>query len=221
MKCFAPWLARSVLVAASSFAGGCQLVGGMMESYRQSSTRTVEAEYLGLRDKTVAVLVTADPGIDLRAPGIRAELIRRITDRLANPALDTGIRGVVPAADVIEYMANYPGWVAKPMGDTAKELDNVDVILFVELTEARIFDPGNQYLLDGAAGGTVSVLDTTDSIRDNFDFQRVIQVKFPDSGGYGPDKIPPAAVATELTRRFVDRATWLFYPHEEPYYPKY
>jgi hypothetical protein len=56
---------------------------------------------------------------------------------------------------------------------------------------------------------------------DDFRFQKRINVKFPDAGGYGPADIPLAAVNTELTNRFVQRATWLFYDHEEANKLKY
>ena len=52
-------------------------------------------------------------------------------------------------------------------------------------------------------------------------FQRAVRVAFPDGTAYGPDDYPRAVVSAALASRFVDRASWLFYEHEEPYYPEY
>ena len=56
---------------------------------------------------------------------------------------------------------------------------------------------------------------------EEFAFEKPVKVQFPDKDGYGPTELASGVVSTELARRFVDRATWMFYLHEEPYYPKY
>jgi hypothetical protein len=89
------------------------------------------------------------------------------------------------------------------------------------LVEYRLNEPGNQYLWSGLATGTLDVYEADSPAPDEPAFQKPIRVAFPDKNGLGPNDIPRAGVATELGRRFVDRATWLFFKHEEPYYPKY
>jgi hypothetical protein len=71
------------------------------------------------------------------------------------------------------------------------------------------------------AAGSVGVNEWTRPCPDEFSFEKPIKVTFPDKDGYGPEDLERAAVATELARRFVDRVTWMFYSHQEPYYPKY
>ena len=42
-----------------------------------------------------------------------------------------------------------------------------------------------------------------------------------DDEGYTPADFSEPQIAAVLQSRFIDRASWLFYEHEEPYYPDY
>lgn len=204
--------------------GGCAipaLIGGMTESYRKSSTKTVKPETDVLDGKSFAVLVTTDRSIEETAPGISATLVARITQMLADPNNDAGTTGVVPPAMVIQYMYDHPGWRAKSMEDLAKELGNVQRLVFVEVSEFQTKEPGNRYLYDGVAAGSVAVVEADSSLADFYSFERSILVKYPDQQGFRVEEMPEAAVRTELMRRFVDRVVWPFITHQEPYYPKY
>ncbi len=211
-------------LAATLALGGCAigaLVGGMAQSYKKSSTHTVKPETKVLDGKSFAVLVNTDRSIEEAAPGISATLLSRITEILANPQNDAGATGVVPPAMVIQYTYDHPGWRAKSMEDLAKDLGGAQRLVFVELTEFRTTEPGNKYLYDGVAAGSVSVVEADSKLADYYTFERSILVKFPDEQGHRPEEIPEAGVRTELMRRFVDRVTWPFITHQEPYYPKY
>jgi hypothetical protein len=97
----------------------------------------------------------------------------------------------------------------------------VDCVVIVEIDEFQLHDPGNMYTWDGVASGTVGVFDVTGPLPNEFAFRKVVTVRFPDQKGQSPDAMPGDMVSTELLRRFIDRAVWPFYTHEEPYYKKY
>jgi len=213
-----------VLTGGAAWQTGCAipaLIGGMTESYRRTSTKEVKAETDVLEGKSFAVLVTADRSIEEAAPGISATLVSRVTQILADPNNDAGTTGVVPPAMVIQYMYDHPGWRAKSMEDLAKELGGVQRLVFVEVSEFRTTEPGNKYIYDGVAAGSVAVVEADSKLADYYSFERTILVKYPDEQGRRPEEIPEAAVRTELMRRFVDRVVWPFMTHQEPYYPKY
>jgi hypothetical protein len=212
------------LAGGTLLQSGCAipaLIGGMTESYRRTSTKEVKAETDVLEGKSFAVLVTADRSIEEAAPGISATLVSRITQILADPKNDAGTTGVVPPSMVIQYMYDHPGWRAKSMEDLAKELGGVQRLVFVEVSEFRTTEPGNKYIYDGVAAGSVAVVEADSKLADYYSFERTILVKYPDEQGRRPEEIPEAAVRTELMRRFVDRVVWPFMTHQEPYYPKY
>lgn len=212
------------LACALAALGGCAvsaLIGGMAESYKKTSTHEVKPETNVLDGKTFAVLVTTDRSIEEVAPGLSATLVSRITQILADPRNDAGTTGVVPPAMVIQYMYDHPGWRAKSMDDLAKELGGAQRLVFVEVSEFRTSEPGNKYLYDGVAAGSVAVVEADSDLADYYTFERTILVKYPDEQGHRTEEMPVAAVRTELMRRFVDRVVWPFITHQEPYYPKY
>ena len=98
--------------------GGCQLISGMSESYYRNATKTVPPEWDGLKGKSVGVLVAMDPSLHTQFPQMEVYLIARVTERLADPAHDTGVTGYTDIRESLSYSANHPGWIAK----SAKEL---------------------------------------------------------------------------------------------------
>ncbi len=194
------------------------LVGGMADSYRRTTPRSIAADYLGLKGKSFAVLVTADRMIESQHPGIATELTGRISERLRQNAEASGY---VPPATVVGYMANNPGWLTRTHAELAKDLGGVERLIIVELTDFSTNEMGNQYIWDGVAGGTLGVAETDGTLANDFAYQKSIRVKFPDKSGTSSSDMSRDLVVGALMERFVDRCTWLFYEHPELYYITY
>lgn len=188
-----------------------------MESYRETSTRPVPAEYDGLVDKSFAVFVAADRLIQSNHPQAIARLTTLITQRLIEHA---DASGVVPPSVILEYQYNHPNWVAKTYDELADHF-GVERLIYIDLYDFQLHEPGNAYLWSGVAAGTVGVVEADGPLGDEFMFAKTIAVRFPDDAGYGPTDFTAAQITAILEKRFVDRVTWLFYEHEEPYYPDY
>jgi hypothetical protein len=216
----APTLARAIgalgAAAALALATGCAAVGfigAMADSAERTGSSTIEAEYDGLAGGSYAVVVWADRSVQMQFPALVPSLIQRVDQRLAANA---GATGHVPGDRVTEYLSNHPQWVAWPRSRLAAELDNVDRLVFIEVNEFRTNEPGNDFIWDGLAWATVSVVERAQVGSDAEVFRREIRVRFPDSRGFGVDDFGRDAVASTLLKRLVDRASWLFYTHEEP-----
>jgi hypothetical protein len=201
--------------------GSCQIVGGALDSYERESTREIKAEFRGLEGKTFAVVVSADRFIQSDYPDIVDYLTTKVTERLSAPTARPSPGGYVPAREVLTYLYDHPGWSSKPMAEIAKGLGGVERIVLIEVSEFRLREPGNQYEWDGVASGTVAVVSLDSNIPDEYAFQKAVTVKFPDKKGYGPEQMSQSAVMTALAMRFVDRTSWCFYDHDEPYRPEY
>jgi hypothetical protein len=210
----------SIAIGMLQGCAGLGFIGAMSESYKRSSKRWVEAEYTGLEEKSWAVAVSASRGIQGEFPDVVPWMTHKSAERLvANQAI-IGASSYVPADKVLRYQYENPRWVAMPKGELARAL-GVQRLIFVELVEYRLSEPGNQYLWAGLATGTVNVYEADGPAPDEIAFQKPIRVGFPDKLGFGPGDIHASVVATALGTRFLDRVTWLFYRHEEPYYPDY
>lgn len=211
-------------LCAVACAGGCNIVGifgGMAEAYKQQSTHEVKAEYAGLEGKSFAVVVAADRGIQAEQPDLVRYLTTKMTDRLADNKNVPRAGGFVPAEDVLTYTYQHPGWASKPMSELAKELGGVQRLVYIEIFEYRLREPGNQYEWDGAGGATVAVIETDSTVPEDYAFQKQITVTYPDKKGYGPADMTESAINTVLATRLIDRVTWLLYDHQEKYYPDY
>lgn len=205
-------------------APGC-FVGALIQTYQESSTRSVAAEYTGLGGRSFAVVIAADRSVQAEHPNLVDELTTRMTARLANPANVPCPGGYVPAEMVLKYLYDHPGWATMSRAQLAAALAGggkpVERIIYIDLFEYRLNDIGNQYEWDGMAAGNLSVFEIDSPVPEESAFDRTIQVKFPDKRGYGPSDMSQVMVTSTLAKRFVDRASWLFYVHDEPYHPDY
>ncbi len=189
----------------------------MVESYKRSSTHEVKAEYLGLAGKTFAVVVSVDRVVLSERPELAGGLIVAISERLKE---NTTAAGYVPPMRVIEFMSTNPRWAIMTPAELLKEF-GVDRLVYVEVLDFRLNEPGNRYLWDGLASATMGVLESESGLPDEYAFRRQVSVAFPDEKGVTPTDMTQSVVATRLQTRLVDRIVWVFYDHQEPYYPTY
>lgn len=202
------------LLAVLAGAGGCQIFGFIAagtSEYQKSRPRDVPGKYGGLAGKSFAVVIAADRVVQSSYPGVIEEVTARVSERLAQ---NTDAAGWVPPERLLAYLYANPRWVAIPRGELARELE-VDRLILIDLTEFRLNEPGNQYVWDGMAAGTVSVIEADAPFPDEPAFQEAVRVSYPDKGGMTPADLPGQSVASVLVKRFVDRASWLFYTHKE------
>lgn len=206
-----------LLAVAGALLPGCSAIGALAGSYDRTGSHDVEPEYTGLEGKSFAVVVRAGQLIQADFPEVVVKLSLDVSERLA---AQSGASGYVPAPRVIDYLYNHPRWVAMPLDELAKQL-GVQRIVFIEINEYRLQDPGNAYLWQGVCGAMVGVVEADGYAPEEFAFRKQLRITFPDKSGFGPNDLPRSGVNTELVRRTVDRASWLFYKHEEANYPDY
>lgn len=198
---------------------GC-FIAPIVDSYKRTSTHEIKAEYTKLEDKTFAVIVSSGRGIESENPGVTDAILLRITQRLVLP--EVGASGAIPPADVIQTLYNRPAWQSMNYEDIAKHLlDGVERLVVIEMDEFRLTEPGNKYEWSGVAAGRVMVVEIDGIDPNAVVYEKFVSVRFPDKQGYTPDILKSKDVASVLLARFVDRASWLFYNHQEPYYPEY
>jgi len=205
--------ALGVVVLANSV--GCTIVGwGFMayDEYRKSGTHIEKAAYTGLKDKSFAVLVSADRMIQANYPEVVPQLTVAISDRLAE---NVDASGWVPGQTMLAYQYDHPDWASRSYGELADEL-GVQRLIVVDLQEFRLNDPGNRHLWDGVAAATVVVIEADGPFPDDAAHEHFVHVTFPDSGGFGPEDFSRVEIISVLKSRFVSRATWPFYNAEIP-----
>lgn len=216
---FAQFASTAMAATACLSLSGC-ILAPIVENYKRTSTHEVKAQYTKLEDKTFAVVVSAGRGIETEAPGVPDEMLVRISYRLSQP--EVGAAGVLPPRTVVKMLYDRPQWQAMTYQELAKDLlGGVERLVFIELEDFRLTDPGNDYEWNGVAAGRVLVVESDGIDPNQIVFEKYISVKFPDKSGWTPQTMQQNLVVSTLLSRFVDRASWLFYDHQEPYYPEY
>ena len=211
--------ALGVLALSLLTVSGCNLVAFFAMAADKTIPKEVDAMYAGLVGKDFAVVAMTDRMVEADFPGVVPKVISDVSERLAQEkAVDAS--GYVPADRVMAYLYSHPNWVVRPMSELATAL-KVQRLIVIEVTEYRLNEPGNSYIWGGVAAGIVQVYEADSPLPDDPAFDRTIQVQFPDGTNTGRDQVAGNVVGTELVRRFVDRAVWLFYNHEEPKDLKY
>ncbi len=205
--------ALAVLTLSAGLLAGCNIVSFAAMAYDEAVPKKIAAQYRGLADKNFAVVATTDRRIEADFPGVVIKVVSDVSERLAK---EEGVKaaGYIPPDRVMTYLYSHPNWVVRPMSELAKEL-KVDRLVFIELTEYRLNEPGNSYIWDGVAAGVVQVFEADSQLPDDPAFDRMVQVKYPDDSNTGPENMKGNEVGSVLVRRFVERASWLFFDHEE------
>lgn len=201
----------SALLAASLLPAGC-IFAPMLRSNELHGSHDVKAKYTGLTGKTFAVVVSADRITQADFPQLVGQLTTTIAQRLADNA---DASGWVPPQDVLAFQYQNPRWSLMRLDDLAKQL-GVERLIFVEVMEYRLHEPGNQYLWRGAAAAKVGIIESDGPVTDNFIFQEQVRTQFPlTERAQGPEQLPASTVQVKLAKKLVNRVAWLFYDHEE------
>lgn len=204
-------LAWGVALGACGVLGGC-IFSPMLRSAELKGSHDVDVKYKGLTGKSFAVIVSADRMTQADFPELVGQLTTTIAQRLAQ---NCDASGWVLPETVLSMQAKNPRWSVMRLDELCKELQ-VDRLVFVDITEFRLVEPGNSYLWKAVAAGKIGVVEADGSIADNFAFQEQIRTTFPlTERAMGPAQLPAEVVQVKLAKKFIDRAAWLFYTHEE------
>lgn len=204
-----------LLVAASLAMTGCNFVAWAAAASRDDPDALVdiEAEYLDLVDKRIAVMVSADEYTLFRFP--------RATDRVGQTvanAIHANVENAVVSIprDVAEYQRKNPYWINSRPSRLIDDL-GVDRLIIIDLNEYRTNEEGNASVWRGVIDGTVSVHEADSEDPDNRSFEKQVRAEYPEGGTFGlvsedanQDKIEAAVL-----QKFALRAGGIFFDHQD------
>ena len=208
----------SALAVTMAVCSGCNIAGavGVMQ-YNLEKEKKIEvlAEYDGLRNETVAIVVQADHLTLYEYPDVVANTCVNVSRRLQQNV--ENIRVLDPAV-VLDWTYRTPSWSAMPLGEVVEEL-GVDRVILIDIYEFRLNPPGNRWVWEGVATASVGVIEKSGFDPDAYSEHWDISVEFPKDKGYGRAHANEQAIQTGLLTKFVQKASWLFYDHIEEKYP--
>lgn len=201
-RLFALTLALGTLVGLH----GCAPAGLMM----QDTTYEFSAQYRGLENQSVAVLVSADEHILFRYPHVPYQTSRAVGQRLQ--ANVQGINLVNPA-DVRAYQDEYPYWVTQPYSEIGRQF-GVTRLVIIDLTAYTTNNPGDAHVWRGGATSTVGVVEIDGPTPDDFAFYADVSAQFPEGEMVGVIEEDSKTMQIGLLNVFGRNASRLFHDYD-------
>jgi hypothetical protein len=205
------------LLGFSVLSSGCiaGAVGALGQQIERGKKLDVPAEYDGLEDRSVAVIVNADYATLVEHPSVVGQITANVAVRIARQVKGST---VLPPGAVLDWQYRTPQWRALAYGEVAKEL-GVDRLVYIDLYEYRLNPVGNSYLWDGVAGANIGIIEADGLAPDEFVYTTNVVERFPDQEGVGRESARREDIERGLLTLFVQRTSWLFYRHIEDKYP--
>ena len=170
----------------------------------------VQAEYLGLADQRIAIMVAADSHMQYQYPEARDSVCRAFTARIARNV--SGVTTTIPD-EISQFQEDNPYWINMRYGELAKQLD-VDMIVIVDLIEYQTHEPGNAHIWQGLITGNIGVIDAHSVDPDNFVFQNTVTAKFPEESTVGIIDSDDDTIQLGMVTLFSRSGAGLFYDHQ-------
>jgi hypothetical protein len=195
-------------------AGGCNILGFAAQAVGgddKTKNVKVDAEYRGLNDKSVAVLVAADEDTLFQNPGAPMQIGRAVSRQLT--ADIPGVK-VTDPEQVSTFMQRNPYWTTY---DNRALLDalKVERIVYIDVAQFSTHEPGNSYEWRGMLVSRVKVAEADAAEPNNFAYAQDVSTRFPPDKPVGVLDTDDATIRAGLLGQFAQRVSWLFYSHQE------
>jgi hypothetical protein len=193
---------------------GC-ILAPLIAANERKGSHMVAPKYTGLTGKSFAVVVAADRSIQASYPVLVGQVTKTVSEHLTAQQDLIGASGLVPPETVLGFQYQHPQWNTWTLQKLAQEL-GVERLIFIDIQEFRLNEPGNQYLWKGAAGALVGVVEADSDTSESFAFSEPISVQYPTKEtALSPAQASGDQIEVMLAKRLVDRTAWLFFEHEE------
>jgi hypothetical protein len=204
-----------ILLPAALLLGGCQQMAFPLYVFApEPPTQTVESEYEGLREKTVAIVIFASPDMLIDYQTVQLELSDAVGAELRRTVKDVKI---VDARRVVRYQDENTVWDRLPPGklcDTFK----CDRVLMISLIEFSTREPGSVQLARAriSADAGVYTPDTPDKPKWHTPAIRVVN---PPDGSKNFGGGAEWQMRVDAEKMFAEALVKKFYKHEVPQIP--
>ncbi|MEM6332546.1 MAG: hypothetical protein AAF823_04320 [Planctomycetota bacterium] len=169
----------------------------------------VSAEYRGLENKTIAVLVSADEFLLFRHPDVQEQIGRVISGRIQENL--EGARVVHPDL-VVEWQEQNPYWQTLLYSELIEKV-GTEAIVLVDVASYQLHEPGNRYEKRGAITANIGVIEAHAPDADDFTYFNTVSNVFPENMEEGLIYEEDEAIQLGLLTLFSRDAAGLFYDH--------
>lgn len=201
-----------ILALASLAVSGCNVVGYVSHVVAGDRTVTYKAEYPGLQNKSVAVVVALSEVAAHRQPELALQVSRAISAKLAQNV--PGIQITNPQ-QVIEFQKQNPTFLVTPVGDILARL-KVQRVVYVDVSDFNLHEPGNAHEWRGLIEANVTVAaDDAPSVNDPV-YSRAVRGEYPEGGHTGLLESDARTIQLGVLETFSRNTAQLFHDYEGP-----
>ena len=203
-----------LVLLALPLCPGCNCIDYMLYAFSpEPPSDTVEAEYAGLANSTLAVVIYADPSVLYEYPGLRLNLSRIVSYEIRKNVENVT---VIPPERVARFQAENLYWDSTPRNQLAEQL-GADQVLFISLIEYATVVPGSTNLFRGHLVAEASVHKASLPRRTSCVWRSDdLRVNFPEDATAGRPAQSDQQVAYITQKIFADKLAKHFYTHEVP-----
>ena len=203
-----------VLLWGTMWLAGCNIIAWGAQAFRNDDKPVpVEAEYLGMPGKRIAVLVAADEQTLYRFPGSPFRVSEAVSRSIATHLPDTAV--TLPA-EIRDFQRDNPYWLTS-IPDRLIDQLGVDRLVIIDLSEYRTNEAGNVNVWRGTVAGTLSVYEADSEDPNNRAYEKSLRIEYPDDSELGliNDNVNRDTIEAAMLEVFGLKAAGLFYDHEE------
>jgi len=203
-----------ILLAAAMTLGGCKPMGFLLYAlWPGARTEKVKAEYTGLADQTVAVVIYCNQDVLYEYPGVRLSIAATIGEKMRKAKGLESVRLVDPRR-IVKYQDENIYWDEMDKTALGKTF-GAGRVLFLCLVQYSTREPGSLNLYRGRIKAQASVYDVSLPERQakvwNWDS---IRVTYPEHDPTGLLRDPEISIRYRTESIFADMLTKKFHDHE-------
>jgi hypothetical protein len=205
-----------ILLAAAMMLGGCKPMSFLLYAlWPGAREKKIEAEYPGLADKTVAIVVYCNQDSLYEYPGVRLSLAAMVGEGLRKAKGLEGVRLVDPRS-IVKYQDENIYWDEMDKTALGKAFGS-DRVLFLSLMQYTTREPGSLNLYRGRITAQASVYDVSVPERQAkvWDWDN-IRVVYPKNDPTGLLRDPETSIRYRTESIFADMLVKKFHDHKVP-----
>ena len=199
---------------------GCTLIGAV--AGKVVPPPVVPAQYAGLREQSVAVMVWAPEGVLIDFPDVRLDVAGSLQLKLqqGRDGKVKELRGVsfpTPAASVVRFQEEHLEFEAAPLTEVAPRL-GASRVIYIEIENLQTRSDAAVELYRGSASASVKVVEVTNGQAKVGYEESAVTAVFPpkareEGTPNGNDSVIYRGTVDELTREIAKR--FVSYPEEQ------
>ena len=197
----------ALLAGVLILLAGCNSTGSLSEKKID-----VEAQYVDLANRSVAIVVSMSDYTEFKHPDAKRMITEEMTRRIQ--ANVPGVTLTRPK-DIIAWQKENAYWATRPPSMLIDQL-KVERLVLVEIGEYRTHEPGDKHVLRGVVSASINIVEAESADPDNFGASFTKNVMYPEPGKSKVGRVGEDEQLIEVRTqiRFCESAAGLFYDHQ-------